>query len=206
MHRVQECPKLAANAKLRVGYVRILELRLQNGRHFHPRLGIKKGDMWRGVAVVQPFVQRYSDAQRNRMCVLFGDDDSDAEEESWAVDWQRTAPVLLQLSSLGRRVDMLDLDECGTFTLGAVFDGSGGTALRACTLAPGLFCATAMVEEKVDLMRMTVAQLRSELAARGGASAAGQLKSVLRGRLRALIIARHTAPPPAVGKRQRQDL
>ena len=60
---------------------------------------------------------------------------------------------------------MLDLDECGTFTLGAVFDGSGGMALRACTLAPGLFCATAMVEEKVDLVRMTVAQIRSELAA-----------------------------------------
>ena len=66
-----------------------------------------------------------------------------------------------------------------------------------------------MVEEKVDLMRMTVAQLRRELVARGGTncgtSGAGQLKSVLRGRLRALIIAKHARPPPAVGNRRRDD-
>ena len=103
---------------------------------------------------------------------------------------------------------MFELGNSGVYTLGVVHvDGSGGPTRRACTLAPELFRAAAMVEEKVDLMRMTVAQLRSELAARG-ASKGGQLKSVLRGRLRALIIARHAtpSPTPAAGKRRRESV
>ena len=47
-----------------------------------------------------------------------------------------------------------------------------------------------MVEVKSDLMKMTISQLKDELASRG-APRTGQLKSVLHARLRALIIAHH---------------
>ena len=39
----------------------------------------------------------------------FGSDDSDAEDESWAVDRARAGPMLVQLASLGRRVDKIEL-------------------------------------------------------------------------------------------------
>ena len=39
----------------------------------------------------------------------FGSDDSDAEDESWTVDRARAGPMLVQLASLGRRVDMIEL-------------------------------------------------------------------------------------------------
>ena len=47
-----------------------------------------------------------------------------------------------------------------------------------------------MVRVARDLSKMTVLQLKEELEARG-ATKAGALKSVLRGRLRAIIIAAH---------------
>ena len=68
-----------------------------------------------------------------------------------------------------------------------VCDGIGGPAVSACTLPPSLFTAAAMVRVERDLMRMTVLQLKEELEARG-APKSGALKSVLRGRLLALII------------------
>ena len=36
-------------------------------------------------------------------------DDSDAEDGSWTVDRARAGPMLVQLASLGRRVDMIEL-------------------------------------------------------------------------------------------------
>ena len=153
---------------------------------------MKKEDARRGLAVVQPFVSRYSAARREWFADEFGSDDSDAEDESWVIDRQRVGPSLVQLASLGRRVDMLELGAPNTFDVGTVHEGCGGPAPRACMLRPELFCAAAMVEVPVDLMKMTVLQLKDELAARG-APRTGQLKSVLRGRLRALIIAHHMA-------------
>ena len=120
----------------------------------------------------------------------FGSDDSDAEDESWTVDRARAGPMLVQLASLGRRVDMIELGAPGTFDVGAVHEGCGGPAPQPCKLRPELFGAAAMVEVKSDLMKMTICQLKDELAARG-APRTGQLKSVLHARLRALIIAHH---------------
>ena len=61
-----------------------------------------------------------------------------------------------------------------------------------------------MVDVPVDLMKMKVAQLKEELLARGDA-APGRLKSVLRGRLRTLIINAHTASHGAARKRARES-
>ena len=47
-----------------------------------------------------------------------------------------------------------------------------------------------MVRVARDLMKMTVLELKDELQARG-ATKSGALKSVLRGRLRAIIVAAH---------------
>ena len=66
-------------------------------------------------------------------------------------------------------------------------DVMGGPAVSVCRLSPALFRAAAMVQVKRDLMNMTVLQLKEELEARG-APKSGALKSVLRGRLLALII------------------
>ena len=85
---------------------------------------------------------------------------------------------------------MIELGAPGTFDVGAVHEGCGGPAPQPCKLRPELFGAAAMVEVKSDLMKMTICQLKDELAARG-APRTGQLKSVLRARLRALIIAHH---------------
>ena len=54
-----------------------------------------------------------------------------------------------------------------------------------------LFEAAAMVCVARDLMKMTVLELKDELQARG-ATRTGALKSVLRGRLRAVIVAAHS--------------
>jgi hypothetical protein len=173
-----------------VGYVRVLELRLQNGRYFHPRLGVSRRDARRAQAVVQPFVQRQSQRQRATAAAMFGDDDSDASDDSWRVDRRLAGATIVQLSSLGRRVEMLE-GPPGVFDmLWSPVDGVGGPAVRPCTLTPSLFKATAMVSVPRDLMKMTVLQLKEELEARG-ASRSGALKSVLRGRLRAIIIAAH---------------
>ena len=122
-----------------------------------------------------------------------GSDDSDAEDESWTVDRGPCArradagPARLAPRPTG---DIIELGAPGTFDVGAVHEGCGGPAPQPCKLRPELFGAAAMVEVKSDLMKMTICQLKDELAARG-APRTGQLKSVLRARLRALIIAHH---------------
>jgi hypothetical protein len=146
----------------------VLELRLQNGRHFHPRLGVGRGEVLRGLAVVQPFVP------------------SDASDGTWRFDRRRAPATVVQLSSLGRCVEMLE-EPHGVFDPLNPSDGMGGPAVSACRLPPALFQAEAMVRVRRDLMNMTVLQLKEELEARG-APKSPPLKSVLRGRLLALII------------------
>ena len=177
------------DGRVSVGYVRVLELRLQNGRHFHPRLGVSRADASRGLAVVQPFVPPTLTQEGQVMADLFGDDDG------WRVDRRRVRAVVVQLSSLGRRVEMLE-GPAGVFDVMNVCDGIGGPAVSACTLTPALFGAAAMVRVKCHLMKMTVLQLKEELEARG-APKSGALKSVLRGRLLALIIAAAAAAAAA---------
>jgi hypothetical protein len=192
-----------------VGYVCVLELRLQNGRHFHPRLGVSRRDALRGLAVVQPFVPSPPQThQEKKMAGLFGDSDSDATDGTWCIDQRRAHATVVQLSSLGRRVEMLEeLD--GIFDPLPPSDGMGGPAVSACRLPPALFRAAAMVRVKRDLMNMTVLQLKEELEARG-APKSGALKSVLRGRLLALIITAAGAAAAEMGeesarKRPRRD-
>ena len=139
------------------------------------------------------------------MADLFGDDDSDASDDSWRVDRRRVGAMVVQLSSLGRRVEMFE-GPVGVFDVMEVCDDIGGPAVSACTLRPALFRAAAMVRVERDLMRMTVLQLKEELEARG-APKSGALKSVLRGRLLALIIAAEGAAVAAgaARKRPRED-
>ena len=166
----------------------VLELRLQNGRHFHPRLAVSRKDAKRAVAVVQPFVPT---TIHEKMVECFGDDYSDNEPEgTLCIDRLRAPAVLVPLSSLGRRVEMVEGSEEGVFDPVASVGEAGGDPLQACTLTPDLFAAAAMFGVERDLMKMTVLQLKEELEARG-ASRSGALKSVLRGRLRAIIIAAH---------------
>ena len=61
---------------------------------------------------------------------------------------------------------MIELGAPGTFDVGAVHEGCGGPAPQPCKLRPELFGAAAMVEVKSDLMKMTICQLKDELAAR----------------------------------------
>ena len=110
----------------------------------------------------------------------------DATDGTWCVDRRRACATVVQLSSLGRRVEMLE-GPAGVFEPLNPSDGMGGPAVSACRLSPALFRAAAMVRVKRDLMSMTVLQLKEELEARG-APKSGALKSVLRGRLLALII------------------
>ena len=120
------------------------------------------------------------------MAGLFGDSDSDATDGTWCIDRRRAHATVVQLSSLGRRVEMLEEPD-GIFDPLPPSDGMGGPAVSACRLPPALFRAAAMVRVERDLMKMTVLQLKEELEARG-APKSGALKSVLRGRLLALII------------------
>ena len=81
--------------------------------------------------------------------------------------------------------------------------------LSACRLPPTIFRAAAMVRVECDMMKMTILQLKEELEARG-APKSGALKSVLRGRLLALIIAAGAAAAAGGGtestrKRPRSD-
>ena len=97
--------------------------------------------------------------------------------------------TLVPLESLGRRVDMVE-GPVGVFDPMPARGGAGGPALKACRLTPALFEAASMVRVARDLMKMTVLELKDELQARG-ATKSGALKSVLRGRLRAIIVAAH---------------
>ena len=54
-------------------------------------------------------MSRYTTARRRWLADNFGSDDSDAEDESWTIDRARAGPMLVQLASLGRRVDMIEL-------------------------------------------------------------------------------------------------
>ena len=78
--------------------------------------------------------------------------------------------------------------------------------MHAAAAGDALFRAAAMVRVERDLMKMTVLQLKEELEARG-APKSGSLKSVLRGRLLALIIAAEGAAVAAgaARKRPRED-
>ena len=125
------------------------------------------------------------------MVACFGEDYTDSEpDESVCVDRLRAPAVLVPLESLGRRVDMVE-GPAGVFDPMPVRGGAGGPPLQACTLTPELFEAAAMVCVARDLMKMTVLELKDELQARG-ATRTGALKSVLRGRLRAVIVAAHS--------------
>ena len=190
-----------------VGYVYVLELRLQNGRHFHPRLGVSRRDALRGLAVVQPLVPSPPQTRRQEVIAhCFGDDDTDASDGTWCVDRRRACATVVQLSSLGRRVEMLE-GPVGVFEPMNPSEGMGGPAVSACPLSPALFRAAAMVRVERDLMQMTGLQLKEELEARG-APKSGPLKAVLRGRLLALIIAAAAASEAAAAaarKRPRGD-
>ena len=148
---------------------------------------MSRRDALRGLAVVQPFVPSPPRTRRQEVIAhCFGDDDSDASDGTWCVDRRRACATVVQLSSLGRRVEMLE-GPVGVFDQPDPSDDMGGPAVSACRLSPALFRAAAMVRVGRDLMDMTVLQLKEELEARG-APKSGALKSVLRGRLLALII------------------
>ena len=196
---------LSPISMLTVGYVRVLELRLQDGRFFHPRLAVSKEDASRAVAIVQPLRRDSTSIGWSRMEELFGspfsDDSEIASDGRWVID-RALAVVCVQLTALGRLAKTSE-GPTGVFEIEGMVDECGGPAVQPCTLSPTLFDASEMLANQVDMMKMTITQLRDELRARG-APTSGQLKVILQRRLRAVIIATHCGGEARAAKRRRE--
>jgi hypothetical protein len=196
---------LSPISMLTVGYVRVLELRLQDGRFFHPRLAVSKEDASRAVAIVQPLRRDSTSIGWSRMEELFGspfsDDSEIASDGRWVID-RALAVVCVQLTALGRLAKASE-GPTGVFEIEGMVDECGGPAVQPCTLSPTLFDASEMLANQVDMMKMTITQLRDELRERG-APTSGQLKVILQRRLRAVIIATHCGGEARAAKRRRE--
>ena len=91
----------------------------------------------------------------------------------WIADASVACPVLVPLTSLGRRVVATEGDgaRADSFAIAAApaARAAGGTQLRATCLSEELFAAAAMEAVQKDLMAMKVTELKEELEARGEA-------------------------------------
>jgi len=111
----------------------------------------------------------------------------------WIADASVSCPVLVPLTSLGRRVVATEGDgaRADSFAIAAApaARAAGGTQLRATCLSEELFAAAAMEAVQKDLMAMKVTELKEELEARGEPKTGA--KAWLRRRLHAAILRAH---------------
>ena len=109
----------------------------------------------------------------------------------WVVDASASCPVLVQLTSLGRRAVATKGSgaQAGSFAIGAANRAAGGLRLRATCLSEELFASVAMQAVRKDLMSMKVTELKEELEARGEPRTGN--KAWLRRRLHAAIVHVH---------------
>ena len=169
-----------------------------------PRLSVRASAASLCSAVVLPLVEQTEElrqqatARWRERSDLFGsdsdDDDALVDElcagRRWVADCTKAAPVLVPLLSLGQRMDAYASAQGepeGAFSLAAAEEPAGGQPLHALCLEPMLFEA-AVMQSGVgkDLMAMTVAELKEELAARDEAVSGN--KAWLRRRLHAAIV------------------
>ena len=132
----------------------------------------------------------------------FSDDSEIASDGRWVID-RALAVVCVQLTALGRLAKASE-GPTGVFEIEGMVDECGGPAVQPCTLSPTLFDASEMLANQVDMMKMTITQLRDELRERG-APTSGQLKVILQRRLRAVIIAKHGSTAAERRVRQSDD-
>ena len=95
-----------------------------------------------------------------------------ARGRRWIADASVACPVLVPLTSLGRRVVATEGDgaRADSFAIAAApaARAAGGRQLRAtCLRSEELFAAAAMEAVQKDLMAMKVTELKEELEARG---------------------------------------
>ena len=167
---------LMLEGTLRVGYVRVLELRKLNGKRRVLRLSVPASSASVCSAVVAPLV---CDAQGR---------------------WRRASdacPLLVPLTSLGRRV-VASASADGlsdSYTIAAAPAAAGGPQLRTASLPPELFQAGGDGELEQDLMTMKVVELRAALEARGEAVSGN--KAWLRRRLHTAVVRAYLAAAEA---------
>ena len=161
---------------LRVGYVRVLELRKLNGKRRVLRLSVPASSASVCSAVVAPLV---CDAQGR---------------------WRRapeTCPLLVPLTSLGRRV--VACAGAGarsdSYVIAAAPAAAGGLQLRPASLPLELFQAGGDGGLDLDLMTMKVVELRAALEARGEAVSGN--KAWLRRRLHTAVVRMYLAAAEA---------
>ena len=140
--------ELLLEGALRVSYARVLELRKLNGKRRVLRLSVRTKDASLCSAVIQPLVSRGG---------------------RWVVDASAACPVLVPLTSLGRRAVAAEGSgaQAGSFAIGAADRAAGGPRLRATCLSEELFAAVGMQAVRKTLMSMKVTELKEELEARG---------------------------------------
>ena len=113
--------------------------------------------------------------------------------------WRRApeaCPLLVPLTSLGRRVVACAGADSYAYAIAAAPAGGGGPQLCAASLpAPELFQAGGDGELEQDLMAMKVVELRAALDARGG-SVSGN-KAWLRRRLHTAVVRTYLAAAEA---------
>ena len=111
---------------LRVGYACVLELRKLNGNRRVPRLSVRAADASHCMSVVLPLVE--------------------ASPGRWVADRTKAPPALVTLLSLARRALAMEGsgEHTGAFSLCLADAAAGGQELRATSLSPELFAATAM--------------------------------------------------------------
>ena len=153
---------------LRVGYVRVLELRKLNGKKRVPRLSARARDASISSAKVLPLVEQ-SDGR-------------------WVTDSRLASAVLVPALSLGRRVVVTHGSgaDADTLSLAEADTPASGPALFGICLSEDMFEAAAMAAVDKDLMAMKVDELKEELEARGEAKSGN--KAWLRRRLHAAIV------------------
>lgn len=153
---------------LRVGYVRILELRKLNGKRRVPRLSVEASSASVCSAVVLPLLLK--------------------EDEHWVADSRVASAILMPVLSLGRRVVATAATSAlkNTFSIADDDVAAGGPSLRTTCLSEALFEAEAMLAVDQDLMAMRVDELKEELEARGESKIGN--KAWLRRRLHAGIV------------------
>ena len=199
---------LTLGGTLRVGHVRLLELRKLNGKRRVLRLSVKAAHASVCSAVVLPLVDRTDElrqqalARWRRRSDLFGSDSEEDDElvdvisagQCWVTDSRLASAFLVPLLSLGRCVEATY--NSGIITLADAPSAAGGALLRLTCLSDDLFEASAMQQVSKDLMAMKVTDLKDELEARGEAKSGN--KAWLRRRLHAAIVRDHLeecAPP-----------
>ena len=131
---------------LRVGCLKVKELRKLNGKRRVIRLSVPLSDASRSTAVTELLAE-----QDNGLFVA---------------DHTR-APSLVPVLSLGRRMEATAGAQAGTVSLAAASTAAGGPQLHPASLATDMFEASQMQAVNENLMNMTVNELKEELEARG---------------------------------------